>query len=261
MALSRPALVCLALLLSLGRPSEALALEAQALTALLKQVDEHQRHGGDSKTFLSLEQKEKQQTTGVREAWVFRRDERDQFMVLFLQPRGVQGRSYLWQEKGLWSFTSRLGLWARQADDDRLNGTELRRSDLAPSRLAEDYAARFEGEETLGSTRTYRLHLQPKARAPGTAPVLRIWVDPASFHVLKRQSFSREGLLLRTVSAARWQKVFSAAKGKEVWYPQELHLQDEVEKAHSTFVRVKSLDLRPLEANTFTKAWLESQSR
>jgi hypothetical protein len=34
-----------------------------------------------------------------------------------------------------------------------------------------------------------------------------------------------------------------------------------VEKANSTIVVLKSVDLRPLEANIFTKAWLESKSR
>jgi hypothetical protein len=36
---------------------------------------------------------------------------------------------------------------------------------------------------------------------------------------------------------------------------------DEIEKGNSTLILIKEIDLRKLEANLFTKAWLESRSR
>ena len=42
---------------------------------------------------------------------------------------------------------------------------------------------------------------------------------------------------------------------------EEIRIYDEVEKANQTLILIKSVDLRPLEANLFTKAWLESKSR
>jgi len=36
---------------------------------------------------------------------------------------------------------------------------------------------------------------------------------------------------------------------------------DEIEKANSTHIVIQQIDLRSLEANIFTKAWLESKSR
>ncbi len=47
----------------------------------------------------------------------------------------------------------------------------------------------------------------------------------------------------------------------DVWYPEEMRFYDEVEKANSTLILVKSVDMRPLAPNLFTKAWLESKSR
>jgi hypothetical protein len=55
--------------------------------------------------------------------------------------------------------------------------------------------------------------------------------------------------------------VFSESKGADVWYPEEFRFYDEVEKENSTLVMVKNVDLHALEANLFTKAWLESKSR
>ena len=41
----------------------------------------------------------------------------------------------------------------------------------------------------------------------------------------------------------------------------EMRFYDEVDKANSTILLMKAVDLKPLEANMFTKAWLESKSR
>jgi len=66
---------------------------------------------------------------------------------------------------------------------------------------------------------------------------------------------------MRTVYYPRWQKQFSESKNGDFWYPPEIRIYDEVEKANSTIVLIKTVDLRPLETNIFTKAWFESKSR
>ncbi len=66
---------------------------------------------------------------------------------------------------------------------------------------------------------------------------------------------------MRTVYTPRWKKKHSESKGQDVWYPGEIRIYDEVEKDNSTIVKLKEVDLRPLPANIFTKAWLESKSR
>ena len=58
-----------------------------------------------------------------------------------------------------------------------------------------------------------------------------------------------------------WKKVHSPSKNGDVWYPQEIRFYDEVEKANQTLVLIRSVDLKALPANLFTKAWLESKSR
>ena len=75
------------------------------------------------------------------------------------------------------------------------------------------------------------------------------------------QEFALSGKLMRTSLYPKWQKLFSESKGADVWYPQEIRIYDEVEKANSTVVLIKQVDLRSLDANLFTKAWLESKSR
>ena len=54
------------------------------------------------------------------------------------------------------------------------------------------------------------------------------------------------GRLMRTLYYPKWQKLFSESKGSDVWYPQEIRIYDEVEKANSTVILIKSVDLRSL---------------
>ena len=94
-----------------------------------------------------------------------------------------------------------------------------------------------------------------------TFPVVRMWVDAATMNVLKRQDLALSGRLMRTVLQPRWRKIFSESKNADVWYPEEIRIYDEIEKQNSTLILIKQIDLRALDANLFTKAWLESRSR
>jgi hypothetical protein len=91
--------------------------------------------------------------------------------------------------------------------------------------------------------------------------VLKLWVDKTSANVLKRQEFALSGKLLRTTYYPKWKKIYSESKKADTWYAEEVRIFDEIEKENSTVILVKSVDLHPLPANMFTKAWLESQSR
>jgi hypothetical protein len=92
-------------------------------------------------------------------------------------------------------------------------------------------------------------------------PVVKLWVDQATTNILKREELALSGKLMRTAYYPRWRKIWSESKKGEVWYPEEMRFFDEIEKGNSTLVIIKEIDLRPLEANLFTKAWLEARSR
>jgi hypothetical protein len=66
---------------------------------------------------------------------------------------------------------------------------------------------------------------------------------------------------MRTSYYPKWDKVFSETKKAEVYYPKEIRIFDEVEKENRTTILIDTVDLRPLEPNVFTKAWLEAKSR
>jgi outer membrane lipoprotein-sorting protein len=258
--MKQPLLVTL--LLILAAPVWAAPLTSQdAVMQVLKTIDYRQRNSGDFKSLAYLEQKEKDKTDIAREAFIYRRDEDEKLMILFTKPKGEAGKGYIRLDKNLWSYDPGTGKWDRRTERERIAGTDSRRADFDQSRLVEEYDATYKGEAKLGQFDVWELELKVKPNTDVAFPVMRLSVDQASGNVLKRQEFALSGRLMRTLYYPRWQKLYSESKKAEVWYPGEIRIYDEVEKENSTIVVMKSVDLHPLEANIFTKAWLEAKSR
>jgi outer membrane lipoprotein-sorting protein len=251
----------LAALLLLSTAARAAPLDAAGMKALLERIDERQRSAGDYKALVYLEQKEKGETDIVREALVYRRDTDDKLLILFTAPKGEAGKGYLRMEKNLWFFDPTTGKWERRTERERIAGTDSRRADFDESHLAKEYDATYDGEDRLGKFPVHKLTLKAKEGVDVAYPVLKLWIDQESGNVLKRQELALSGRLMRTLYYPKWQKQFSESKKGEVWYPQEIRVYDEVETKNSTLLRIQSVDLRALDANLFTKAWLESKSR
>jgi Outer membrane lipoprotein-sorting protein len=231
------------------------------LVKILKTVDDRQRNQGDWRSDVYIEQKEKGKVAVVYEAVVFRRSADQRFIILFTKPKSSQGQGYLRVDQNLWFYDPAVGKWERRTERERIGGTNSRRSDFDESRLAEEYDPEEGAEEKLGAYTAQVLNLKGKAGLDLAFPVVKLWVDKDTKNVLKRQEFALSGRLLRTSYYPKWKKVFSESRHADVWYPQEIRFYDEVEKENSTLILIKDVDLKPLEANLFTKAWLESKSR
>jgi hypothetical protein len=249
------------LLVLLVLPAAAPALSDPELAKVVAEIDERQRNQGDWKALCYMEQKERDKTDVVYELLVYRRDEDDKQMFLFTKPKAEAGKGYLRIEKNLWLYDPAVGRWERRTERERIGGTNTRRGDLDESRLAEEYVAKWEGDEKLGAFQTHRILLEVKPGVDVAFPKVRLWVDQGTTNVLKRQEMALSGRLMRTSYYPRWKKIYSESKKGEVWFPEEMRFFDEVEKANSTLILMKQIDLRPLPANIFTKAWLESKSR
>jgi outer membrane lipoprotein-sorting protein len=248
-------------LVSLVAPPVVQAATKQELVDMLKAVDERQRNQGDWRSVIYMEQKEKNKVDVAYEALVFRRSKDQRFMILFTKPKASQGQGYLRIDKNLWFYDPSVGKWERRTERERIGGTNSRRSDLDESRLAEEYDPEDNGEAKLGAYTAQVMTLKGKPGIDLAYPVIKLWVDKATKNVLKRQEFALSGRLLRTSYYPKWKKAYSESKKMDVWFPQEMRFYDEVEKANSTLILIRSVDMKPLEPNLFTKAWLESKSR
>jgi hypothetical protein len=247
---------------ALGSSRSATAAPSKEdLTAILKVVDDRQRNNGDWRALGYMEQKEKDKVDVVYELLYFRRSQDQRIMILFTKPKASQGQGYLRIDKNLWFYDPSVGKWERRTERERIGGTNSRRSDFDESRLAEEYDPEFVAEEKLGAYTATVIKLTGKPGLDLAFPVIKLWVDNDSKNVLKRQEFALSGKLLRTSYYPKWKKIYSESRKQDVWYWTEARFFDEVEKANQTLILVKNVDLKPLEPNLFTKAWLESKSR
>jgi outer membrane lipoprotein-sorting protein len=249
------------LLLSMLVPAAARAASKPELVDVLKTVDERQRNQGDWRSLVYIEQKEKNKVDVAYEAQVFRRSQDQRFIILFSKPKASAGQGYLRIDRNLWFYDPSVGKWERRTERERIGGTNSRRSDFDESRLAEEYDPEDNGEAKLGAYTAQVMTLKGKPNIDLAFPVIKLWIDKETKNVLKRQEFALSGRLLRTSYYPKWKKVYSESKKRDVWFPEEMRFYDEVEKANSTLILVKAVDMKPLPPNLFTKAWLESKSR
>lgn len=254
-------LFALALLLAAAPSRAADALPKDKQVELLRGIDQRIRSSGDYKALFYLEQREKDKPDIVREGLAYRRDSDEKLMILFTKPKTEAGKGYLRIDKNLWYYDPAVGKWERRTDRERIAGTDSRREDFDQSKLAEEYDPAQEGDEKLGAFDVWVLKLTAKPGVDVAYPIVKLWIDKATGNDLKRQDFALSGRLMRTSYVPKWQKLFSESKGAELWYRQEIRIYDEIDKANSTLVIVKSVDLHALPENIFTKAWLESKSR
>lgn len=239
----------------------ALALTPDETKKIIEQVDDKQRNTGDYASTVFIEQKEKDKVTKAFEAKVYRRDADDKWMILFAKPKSEAGKGYLRLDKNLFLYEPSLGKWERQTERASIAGTNSQRSDFDESRLSEEYTTTFVGEEKLGKFTTYRFKLTAKPNVDVASPILELWIDKETVNILKRQEFALSQKLLRTSYYPAWEKMFSESKKTDVYVPKEIRVFDEVEKGNGTNIQLRDVSLKPLQANIFTKAWLESQSK
>jgi len=242
-------------------PGAALALTPDETHQLLVEQDERQRNTGDYQALAFIERKEKDKNDLVYEAVVYRRDETDKLVILFLQPKEEAGKGYLRIDKSLFFYDPTVGKWERKTERERIAGTDSRRQDFDESRLATEYDAKWLGDVKLGKLEAHHLELKAKPGVDVAYPVLQLWIDKSNHNLLKRQEFALSGRLMRTQYYPKWVKMFSESKGSDVWVPKEQRIFDEVEKGNKTTIVIRSVDLKPVTDAYFTKAWLESKSR
>jgi hypothetical protein len=236
-------------------------LDAAQMKALLEVVDDRQRNTGDYKALCFIEQKEKDKNDLVYEAVLYRRDVDDKFMMLFVGPRKEAGKGYLQIDDNLWFFDPSVGKWERRTERERIGGTDSRRADFDPPAMATEFEHTYIGREKLGRFAVHHLQLDAKKDADVPYPRVDVWIDIASGNVLKQQERALSGRLMRTTYNPKWERIRSESKQADVYYPREIRIFDEVEKANRTTVLIQKVDLQDLPKNIFTKAWLEGQSR
>lgn len=234
-------------------------LSQDQVNSLIKKIDAQTAFDSDFQATVFLQQKHREKGDRIFQAAVYRRDENNRFMMLFVKPKAEAGKGYLVIDRNLFLYSPNTGDWSR-VSEDRIEGTDTNLQDFESWNLSERYNARYMKEDRLGKIPVYHIELTAKEGQQVDVAKMELWVEQSKNHVLKVQEFALSGKLLRTTYRTKWKPIEDTA-GKTRYLPLETRVYDEVEKGNQTMMVVGGVDLSDLPENIFSKAWLESKSR
>lgn len=194
-------------------------------------------------------------------ATVFRRDAKNQFLVLILEPVIDKGKGYLKIGENLWLYDPVGKTFTFTNARERFQNSSFKNSDFEPSRLSKDYKPISVERTKLGSYDCTLMELEAIGRdAP--YPKMKIWISDDNL-VRKREEFSLSGAILRTVAIPSYQKM------ENKWLPASMVIIDHLQfksvngkvEYERTTVTISKPSLKALPDTVYTKDYLERVAR
>ncbi|MDR1655114.1 MAG: outer membrane lipoprotein-sorting protein, partial [Treponema sp.] len=109
-------------------------------------------------------------------AGVFRRDAKETYIIVIMQPAVSRGQGYLKQGKTLWFYDPQSRRFNTTSSAERFQNTNARNSDFTRSTLSEDYRITRGEDEKLGRYSCRVLSLEA-VTTEVTYPKMKIWIS------------------------------------------------------------------------------------
>jgi len=136
------------------------------------------------------------QSRSTTVAGVFRRDSKEQYVIVIMQPLVSKGQGYLKEGKTLWFYDPQSRRFNTTSSADRFQNTNARNSDFTRSTLAQDYKV-VAGEDTVLGRFKCRLLTLEATTTDVTYPKMKVWISEDNL-LRKTEDYSLSGQLLRT---------------------------------------------------------------
>jgi outer membrane lipoprotein-sorting protein len=153
-------------------------------------------------------------------AGVFRRDSRETYVIVVLQPAVSRGQGYLKQGKTLWFYDPESRRFNSTGSSERFQNTNARNSDFTRSTLAEDYRI-ISGEDVSLGRFNCRLLTLEAVSTEVTYPRMKVWISEDGL-VRKTEDYSLSGQLLRTSAFPDYYRIGSRYVPRRVLFVEEL---------------------------------------
>jgi outer membrane lipoprotein-sorting protein len=197
-----------------------------------------------------------QRTTTV--AGVFRRDAKEQYVIVIMQPSISKGQGYLKEGKTLWFYDPQSRKFNTTSSVDRFQNTNARNSDFTRSTLALDYKVVAGENVELGRFKCRLLTLEALT-SDITYPKMKVWISEDNL-LRKTEDYSLSGQLLRTSAIPDYYNI----NGRFV--PKQILFVDTLKGAliNGTFVNEKTQititkpSFGKIADSVFSKTFLES---
>lgn len=186
----------------------------------------------------------------VTQARLFRRDDQDQFVLLFLQPQVQRGQGYLRIDDNVWFYDPESRKFEKSTMRENVQDSDAQNSDFNRNSLAADYDVVDWSEARLGKFPVYVLYLKAK-HSDVSYDKTRIWVRKDINIVLKEENYSVSDRLMRTVLYPRYTIV------DDRYLPSSALIVDELNNGERTQFSMKEATTSQIPDYVFSKAYLE----
>jgi outer membrane lipoprotein-sorting protein len=211
--------------------------------------------GGDLSDTFTLVQKKDGEPDRVLRVRIYRRDAADTFTLIFQYPASEKGKGY-WRNKDdlyLYLPTTREFVYRNRKDD--VGSTDVRTDLFGKTDLLSQYSATIEGSAKVASWETDVVRLDAK-KLDVSYPIQKWYIRRTDGLPVKVENFSAGGVLLRTSYYLEYKEV---AKGRYIFT--KLLAVDALEKGQKTYLTNDEISTAKIADYTFSKAFLEEQSR
>lgn len=228
---------------------------AQDFDAILSRIDQQSNfEGRDFSGIYTIVSESPGEERSVTQARLFRRDSEDQFLLLITQPEIQRGQGYLQIDDTVWFYDPESRKFERTTIRENIQDSDAQNSDLDRNSLSEDYEVVESDEGTLGNYDVYILDLEA-THTDVSYDKLRLWIRQDVPIVLKEESYSVNGRLMRTAVYRR----YATVDGKYI--PSQVLIVDALNEGERTQFTLTSPSVSEIPDYVFTKAYLERVNR
>jgi outer membrane lipoprotein-sorting protein len=194
-------------------------------------------------------------------AGIFRRDSRETYVMIIMEPQISKGEGYLKEGNTLWFYDPESRVFNTTSSKERFRNTNASNSDFTRSTLAQDYKVVAGEAATLGRFKCRLLTLEAVS-AEVTYPKMKVWISSDGL-LRKSEDYSLSGQLLRTSAIPDYYQIDNR------FVPKQILIVDALRGAYingkfvneKTQITISMPSFRRVADSVFSKTFLESVNR
>ena len=194
-------------------------------------------------------------------AGVFRRDSRETYVIVIMEPLISKGQGYLKEGRTLWFYDPDSGRFNTTSSADRFQNTNARNSDFTRSTLAQDYRV-VSGENAVLGRFNCRVLTLEAVTTDVTYPRMKVWISEDGL-LRKTEDYSLSWQLLRTSAIPDYYQFGNYFVPRSILFEDELRgaVINGVFRKERTQINITRPSFGRLADSVFSRAFLESVNR
>jgi outer membrane lipoprotein-sorting protein len=240
---------------AMGQSGSVTASDPGALAIVRAFEEKLNLVGLDVTNTFTLVQKKPGEADRVIQIQIYRRDSSDTFALVFKYPESEKGKGYYRNKDDLFLYLPSTREFVYRNRKDDVGSTDVRTDLFGKSDLATQYWVTVGGVATVAKWETDVVRLDAK-QLDVAFPMQKWYVRRTDGLPVKAESFSASGTLLRTTYYLDYKQV-----GPNRYIFTKLLATDALEKGQQTVLTNENISTARIPDYTFSKAFLEEQSR